>query len=219
MIQLLDITKKFGNTQNEIFLNTSFSIKNANSVVIRGRSGSGKSTLLRIIAGIDLNYSGQYLFQDEILRKNMRKMADYRLKHIGIVTQNYRLLSDRNVYNNIAFPLHCQGVNDKDVRKRVNSTMELLNLNSLQKKNPQQLSGGECQRVAIARAIIKNPDLIIADEPTGALDETSEREVLDALSVLNKNGHSLLIATHSDLVAGYCDNEYEIQHQKLVKIR
>lgn len=219
MIQLLNITKKFKDTQSDVFLNANFNIKNASSVVVRGRSGSGKSTLLRIIAGVDLNYSGDYLYKDKALVKDPKIMANHRLYHIGIVTQNYRLLSDRNVYNNIAFPLHCQGVNDKDVRKRVNSTMELLNLNSLQKKNPQQLSGGECQRVAIARAIIKNPDLIIADEPTGALDETSEREVLDALSVLNKNGHSLLIATHSDLVAGYCDNEYEIQHQKLVKIR
>ncbi len=219
MIQLQAITKKFKNSQNEVFSNTSFHIKNASSVVIRGRSGSGKSTLLRIIAGIDLNYSGDYIYKDKRLVKTARQMADFRLKRIGIITQNYHLLSDRTVYNNIAFPLRCQGIRDKEIQRRVISAIDLLKLEPIQSKYPNQLSGGQRQRVAIARAIIKNPDLIIADEPTGALDEASEREVLDALSLLNRNGHSLLIATHSDLVASYCNHEYNIHNNKLIQIR
>jgi ABC-type antimicrobial peptide transport system, ATPase component len=146
-------------------------------------------------------------------------MAQYRLKNIGIITQNYLLLNDRNVFNNIAFPLRCQNVAENEVRNRVIEALELLGLKELQNKFPKYLSGGESQRVAIARAIIKNPNLLIADEPTGALDEKSEEEVLEIFSFLQKQGQTMVIATHSQRVADSCDSEYLISNYKLEQLR
>ena len=203
MIALSGLTKKFRNSKIEIFSNTNFEMTNQNSIAIRGRSGSGKSTLLNIIAGIDMEYSGQYFYRNDLLIKKDHIMAAHRLKNIGIITQNYDLLTDRDVFNNIAFPLRCQNIKEREVKDIVNSTMDLLNLNELKKSYPRQLSGGQCQRVALARALVKKTELILADEPTGALDEYSEREILDTLAFLIKRGQKMIIATHSQVVASY----------------
>lgn len=224
MIQLTGITKQFGGGGSkravcEVFRNADFHIESSSSVAIRGRSGSGKSTLLSILAGLDLNYTGDYYFNGMLLTKNREKMAAYRLKHIGIVTQNYRLLSDRHCYDNVAFPLRCLKLDEKTIRQKVYATMTLLGVLAFKDKYPQELSGGQCQRVAIARAIVKSPDILLADEPTGALDEESEYEVLKVLNLLLSKGQTLLVATHSDLVAQHCASVYEIQDYAIRQIR
>ncbi|MBS4535522.1 ABC transporter ATP-binding protein [Clostridium sp. D2Q-14] len=222
MIYLSGITKKFKYSKGnscQVFLDANFDMKNYNSVALMGRSGSGKSTLLSIIAGLDVKYSGEYFFKGKLLPKDREKMSNYRMKHIGIITQDYHLLTDRNIFDNIAFPLRCQKIKAKEIHRRVLSVMDLLNLTEFQRKFPNQLSGGQCQRIAIARAVIKNPDLILADEPTGALDEDSEQEVLKALSLLMDKNQSIIIATHSQLVANYCDVEYKIKNQKFIQVR
>lgn len=222
MIKLVDINKEYNYGKNnscKVFSNTDYDMGDNSAVAIRGRSGSGKSTLLSIIAGLDLKYSGDYYFKQKLLSKDREDMADYRLQHIGIITQNYHLLTDRNVFNNIAFPLQCKKMKRNDILDKVRVTMDLLKLNDLQKKYPSQLSGGQCQRVAIARALVKNPDLILADEPTGALDETSEQEVLKVLSLLIEKGQRIIIATHSQQVADYCSAEYKISNYKLTQVR
>lgn len=223
MIQLKGITKRFGGGSKravcEVFCNTDLHIESSSSVAIRGRSGSGKSTLLSILAGLDLNYTGDYYFKEMLLTKNREKMAAYRLKNIGIVTQNYRLLSDRHCYDNVAFPLRCLKLDEKTIRQKVHATMTLLDVLAFKDKYPQELSGGQCQRVAIARAIVKSPDILLADEPTGALDEESEYEVLKVLKFLLSKGQTLLVATHSDLVAQHCASVYEIQDYAIRRIR
>jgi len=196
-----------------------FSIEDNGSVAIRSRSGSGKSTLLGMLAGLDLNYMGDYYFNDKKLEKNREIMASYRLKHIGIVTQHYQLLSDRNCYDNVALPLRCLKISEKAIRIKVEEVMDLLNVQAFKDKYPHELSGGQCQRVAIARAVVKSPDILLADEPTESLDEASEYEVLNVLDDLVSRGQTLIVATHSDLVARHCTNSYEIVDKKIKQIR
>lgn len=222
MIQLSGISKQFGggkSTVCDVFHNAYFNIASNQSVAIRGRSGSGKSTLLNILAGIDVKYTGEYYFNKKKLNKNIEEMAAYRLKHIGIVTQSYRLLSDRNCYDNIAFPLRCIKYDAKTIREKVESIMTLLDVHKYRDKYPHELSGGQCQRVAIARAVVKSPDILLADEPTGAMDEASEYEVLKVLDLLMSKGQSLIIATHSDLISQHCDSTYEIKDYEIKQIR
>lgn len=219
MIKLSGLTKKYRGSQKTLFQNVDFDIRESSTVALRGTSGSGKSTMLGIIAGLDVSYEGSYHYNGQLLLKNEKKMADYRLNNIGIVTQNYHLLSDRNVYNNIAFPLKCQKVKDTEIHNRVMDVMALLNLLELKDQYSRQLSGGQCQRVAIARAIVKNPAILLADEPTGALDEESEQEVLEALTMLKNEGQVIILSTHSQKVSNFCDSEYTIKNQKIFQVR
>lgn len=216
MIQLSGVTKKFyseNKVYSEIFTNTEINIRKSSSVSITGRSGSGKSTLLRILAGLDNDYIGNYYFMNKLLDKSLESLAKYRLKHIGLVTQNYSLLADKTCYANIAFPLQCLKYGKKDMNSKVEEVLELLNLGELKKRYPYELSGGQCQRIAIARAIVKSPDILLADEPTGALDEKSEQEVLKVFDDLRRKGQTLVIATHSDVVAKKCAINYVIKNK------
>jgi ABC-type lipoprotein export system ATPase subunit len=222
MIRLLGVTKQFGGGKSavcEVFSNADFNIAGSCSVAIKGRSGSGKSTLLSILAGLDLKYAGDYYFKEMKLQKDRGKMAVYRMRHIGIVTQNYRLLSDRHCYDNVAFPLRCLKLDEKTIREKVYETMTLLDVLMFKDKYPHELSGGQCQRVAIARAVVKSPDILLADEPTGALDEVSEYEVLKMLDLLLSKGQTLVVATHSDLVAQHCASTYEIRDYEIKRIK
>lgn len=146
-------------------------------------------------------------------------MAAHRLKHIGIVTQKYQLLSDRNCYDNIAFPLKCLKYDKNAIKDKVEEIMELLDLNEFKDRYPRELSGGQCQRIAIARAIVKSPDILLADEPTGALDKTSEYEILKVFDLLISKGQTLVVATHSDVVAKHCTLNYEIEDYKIKSIK
>lgn len=183
------------------------------SVAIMGRSGSGKSTLLRMLAGLDLDYSGDYRFHGEELTRTPDAMADFRLRNIGIVTQHYDLLSDRNVLQNVVF-----GAPDRrGAAVRAQRCLTQVHLDGFARKKVTRISGGEAQRVAIARALVKQPAVILADEPTGALDEGTEDRVLALFEELQHLGTRFVIATHSSRVAAACDRVLTISGHRLTR--
>ncbi|GAA3598549.1 ABC transporter ATP-binding protein [Klugiella xanthotipulae] len=215
MIRLEDVDKVVvepNGLRRDLFRSLNFSLSPAHSsVAILGRSGSGKSTLLKILAGLDTRYQGKYFFEGEPLLKNGATMARYRRENIGIVTQSYHLLSDRNVVQNVLL-----GFSGKKSIARAKECLALVQLEKFEKKSITQLSGGEAQRVAIARALVKNPRVILADEPTGALDEETENHILSVFSRLESEGHTLIVTTHNERVAGWCQSRLMLSDKKLV---
>lgn len=162
-----------------------------------GPTGSGKSSLLKMIYFDILPSEGEI----DVLGYNSRKTKNNNIhklrKKIGVIFQDYKLLKQRTVYENISLPLHINGVGRKKIKDNVEEALELTDLLDYQDKYPNQLSGGEQQRVCIARAIVKNPDLILADEPTGNLDPTAAHKILKILEQINKEGTTVIMATHN----------------------
>ena len=162
-----------------------------------GPTGSGKSSLLKMIYFDILPSKGEI----DVLGYNSRKTKNNNIhklrKKIGVIFQDYKLLKQRTVYENISLPLHINGVGRKKIKDNVEEALELTDLLDYQDKYPNQLSGGEQQRVCIARAIVKNPDLILADEPTGNLDPTAAHKILKILEQINKEGTTVIMATHN----------------------
>jgi len=173
-----------------------------------GPTGSGKSSLLKMIYFDILPSDGEI----DVLgynSKKTRKNSIHKLrKKIGVIFQDYKLLKQRTVYENIALPLHINGVGRKKIKDNVEEALELTDLLDYQDKYPNQLSGGEQQRVCIARAIVKNPELILADEPTGNLDPAAAHKILKILEQINKEGTTVLMATHNYKLIS--DRDYRI---------
>jgi len=183
------------------------------SVALLGRSGSGKSTLLRMLAGLDLDYDGSYLFDDQRLVRSPAAMARHRLERIGVVTQSYDLLPDRTVLANLVLG----AVERAGATARAAECLEFVGLAGHERRRPGSLSGGEAQRIAIARAMMKRPSVVLADEPTGALDEDTETQVLELFERAQAAGSTFVIATHSDRVAERCDRRFRIVDRRLVE--
>ena len=217
MILLNNIDKHYIETTGQkqvIFESASVDLSNHNSISIMGRSGSGKTTLLNILSGLDIHYRGCFLFDGAEMEKSKRKMTEFRLHNVGIVSQNYQLLTDRSVLENVALPLYCRKVNGSDARKEAYNVLSIVGVSHLAKKSAKKISGGEAQRVAIARALVKRPKLIIADEPTGALDEATEFDIMNLFIEIATNT-KIIIATHSNDVSGFCDAVYHIDKRKV----
>lgn len=220
MIELKNINKnirKNKKIERVLFENLNLSLSDStSSIAIMGRSGSGKTTLLNIIAGLDLNYEGEYFFNHHLVYKTMDKMADLRLKNISIITQHYNLLEERNALENILL-----GFNKKSAQAKSKATgyLKLVGLEGYEHKKIKHMSGGECQRVAIARAMAKEPRLLIADEPTGALDEETERIVLNIFQDLKLRGTKIILATHSKEVAKSCQQVVVIKDKVLKAVK
>lgn len=218
MIRLTSLSKSIRERNGEVrtlFRDLDFEVtESERSVAILGRSGAGKSTLLRILAGTDVDFSGVYSHGGNRLPKSAAGMARYRLEHIGIIPQSYDLLSDRSVAANVAIGCTQRAGN----KARVAACLELVGISHLAAKRPGQLSGGEAQRVAVARAIAKRPAIVLADEPTGALDEDTEEDVLDLFQRLQDAGTQFVIATHSDRVAQRCQRRTRITQHRLVNV-
>lgn len=215
MIHLVDLTKTVrepDGTQRVLLDALGLRIDGAGrSVAILGRSGSGKSTLLRILAGLDVDYSGTYLFEGEELHRDAGAMARHRRRHVGVVTQGYTLLDDRSVLANVRM-----GVLERTGRTdRARECLRLVGLEGYERRAPASLSGGEARRVAVARAIAKRPAVVLADEPTGALDAGTETQILELFADLERHGTTLVLATHSDRVAATCDRRLEIRSRTL----
>ena len=196
MIEILDVSKTYG-TGNRALRDVNITIEDGEFVFIMGRSGSGKTTLLRLIIKEEEPTSGEIIVND-IMLQNMRRrhIPKYR-RTLGIVFQDFRLLNDRNVFENVAFAQRVVGVPFRAIRESVPEMLKLVGLSSKYKAMPQQLSGGEQQRVAIARALINQPEVLLADEPTGNLDHQNAVEIMKLLLDINQMGTTVVVVTHS----------------------
>ena len=173
-------------------------------VAIMGPSGSGKSTLMNIIGCLDRPTSGSYELNGiNLLNRSDREMADIRLKNLGFVFQNFQLLSRQSALENVALPLVYAGIRKRERLKRAQAALEMVGLGDRISFNPTQLSGGQKQRVAIARAMVNRPKILLADEPTGALDSKSSRQLMALFEELNQSGVTIIMITHAPEMAAY----------------
>jgi len=200
MINSLNLTKIFRSQEVETTALSlvSLNITKGEFVAIMGPSGCGKSTLLNILGMLDTPTSGQlFINSQEVTGYSEKQRTILRKGLIGFVFQNFNLIDELTVYENIELPLLYQKISGADRRKKVNIALKQMNIAHRRNHFPQQLSGGQQQRVAIARAVVNNPKLILADEPTGNLDSSNGKEIMDLLTNLNENGTTIIMATHS----------------------
>lgn len=208
-MMLLDLKNIYKNYGEEPMLvpvlkDVTFQIEEGEYVAIMGPSGSGKTTLMNIIGCLDKMSDGSYLFEEEDVSKmNENALSDLRLEKIGFVFQNFNLLSTENALENVALPLVYAGVNKTERKKRAMEALQKVGLENRATFKPNQLSGGQKQRVAIARALINNPKVLLADEPTGALDQESGRQVMQLFQKLNDEGVTIIMITHDANVASH----------------
>ncbi len=196
MIILEDVSKTYS-TGAPALNGISLHIEPGEFVFIVGDSGSGKSTLIKLLLRELTPTSGKIVVnQTDVCRLKHRKVAKYR-RNIGVVFQDFRLLKDRNVYENVAFAQRVISVPARQIRKNVPSVLSLVGLAEKYKSRPRELSGGEQQRVAVARAIINKPPILLADEPTGNLDPKNSWEIMKLLEQINRNGTTVLVVTHN----------------------
>ena len=208
MIDLIDVYKSYGKGEAKVnaLCGVNLSIRQGEKLAIMGRSGCGKSTLLNIIGALLSMDQGTYLFNG--IKQDLsstKKLTHFRRDMVGFVMQYFALVEDMTVEQNIALPLLYQHINGGQIHGRVHSAMEAMGIINKRKKYPNELSGGQKQRVAIARALVKKPSLLLADEPTGALDEDTSREVLAVFDQLNQTGMTIVMVTHDKAVASRCD--------------
>ncbi len=206
MIEIKNLNKTFRTTDVETLAldGVNLSIAPGEFVAIMGPSGCGKSTLLNILGLLDNPTSGSYkLNGTEVANLKEKDRTSLRKGKIGFVFQSFNLIDELTVAQNVELPLTYLGVPAAERKKRVKETLERMNLGHRAKHKPMQLSGGQQQRVAIARAVVTQPDLILADEPTGNLDSTNGREVMDLLTELNRGGTTIIMVTHSKHDASY----------------
>ncbi len=204
MIKLKNITKSYslGQTKMPVLKGINLDIHQGEFVSIMGASGSGKSTLLNILGILDKYDSGEYLLSDTLVKNlSETKAANYRNRFIGFVFQSFNLVSFKNAVENVALPLYYQKVSRKKRNKMAMEYLEKVGLKEWAHHLPSEMSGGQKQRVAIARALIAQPKIILADEPTGALDSVTSHEVMNLLDEVNKQGITVIIVTHEQEVA------------------
>lgn len=196
MIRLENVTKTFGTGVSGLE-DITFAIERGEFVSIVGPTGAGKSTLFSLLIRETLPTSGSIIVGDfDIVKLPGHKIPHLR-KKVGVVFQDLKLLSDRTIFENIALPLQVAGLNASDSKRKVEDLMEQVQISMHRDKFPIQLSGGELQRAAIARALVLSPDILLADEPTGNLDPKTSKEIINILAEVNKNGTTILMATHN----------------------
>ncbi len=204
-IKKLHKSYKMGNSSLHVLKGIDLNIEKGEMVAIMGSSGSGKSTLLNIIGILDEHDSGEYSLDDvEIRNLNEKLAAQYRNKFLGFVFQSFNLINFKNAVENVALPLYYQGLGRKERLEKAMFHLEKVGLKDWAKHLPSELSGGQKQRVAIARALASEPKLLLADEPTGALDSGTSTEIMQFLQQLNDEGRTLLIVTHETDIANMC---------------
>lgn len=190
--------------------------KSGDLIALLGESGCGKSTLINIIGGLDNDYTGSVIIKNEFIRDFTEKqMDDYRKKRVGLIFQNYNLISHMTIKDNIEIAMTVSDIDEKVRSERAMDLLKLVGLKNFANKLPSQLSGGQRQRVAIARALANNPTIILADEPTGALDEESSQVVMDILKKIAESGKLVIIVTHSDKIARQCGRIVKIEDGKI----
>ncbi|MDO5302091.1 MAG: ABC transporter ATP-binding protein [Tissierellia bacterium] len=204
LLEMEDITRVFelGGVKNPVLKGISFSIEEGEFVTVMGQSGSGKSTLLYRVSGIDPEGGGRILLKGEDLsKKSQDEMADLRLKRMGFVFQNNYLLKNLNILDNIALPALKGGMSKGEATARAQELMEELGIGHIGAHPIQKVSGGQLQRAAVCRAMINGPDILFADEPTGALNSKNSQEVMDIFNELNGWGTTVMMVTHDAKIA------------------
>lgn len=192
-------------------------IKKGEMLAIMGKSGSGKSTLLNLLAGLDTPDDGQYIYNgEEINTKNQNRMAKFRRNDVGFVVQHFALIDEYNVSQNIALPLRYGKLKGVSTKKRIKEIAERLEIGEKLRKYPSQLSGGQAQRVAIARAIAHKPSILLADEPTGALDEETGKSIMNLFKEINKEGTTVIVVTHDANVASFCQRTIRLHDGNII---
>jgi putative ABC transport system ATP-binding protein len=219
LIQLIDIYKIYQMGSTEVRANDGISLKimEGEFVAIVGKSGSGKSTIMNIIGALDVPTTGQYILKgQDVSKMKDDALAEVRNKTIGFIFQQYNLLPKQNLLENVELPLLYAGVNKKHRKQIALEALKKLGIEDKWKNYPNQLSGGQQQRGAVARALAGNPSLILADEPTGALDSKTSRELLDFLKKLNEEGNTIVLITHDHSVAEEANRIITLRDGKII---
>ena len=219
MIELVNIHKSYhlGKEEVPILKDINLKIYDGEFVAIMGPSGSGKSTLMNIIGCLDRSSSGSYLLNEqEISTYSDEQLAKVRNIHIGFVFQQFQLLPRLTAVENVELPMVYAGVSRKERRARAEAALEKVGLSERMKHLPSELSGGQKQRVAIARSIVNNPTLILADEPTGALDTKTSADIMEQFSKLNADGTTVVVITHEPEVAEYTSRTVIVRDGKVL---
>ena len=207
-----------GTNQERALNDVTLEIAPAKITAIYGPSGCGKTSLLSIISGLDSQYQGNLYFKDQNMRDfSERDLTYFRKAHIGFVFQNFNLIPHQSVLENVKMPLYVKNMTDKEMIEIAEKELSRLGIGEFIKKNVKQLSGGQKQRVAIARALVNNPEMIVADEPTGFLDSQSQENVLEIFKELAEAGKTVIIVTHNPEVADYADVVIKMKDGEVVE--
>lgn len=217
MILLSNVSKTYPNGSTALD-DVSFFIERGEFVFIVGPSGSGKSTLIKLLMHEETPTDGQVIINNKDIGKLKRREIPYLRRSMGVVFQDFRLLSNKTVYENVAFAMDIIGASRKEIRKQVPTVLSLVGLSHKAKSYPDELSGGEQQRVALARALVNNPAFLIADEPTGNLNPKVAMEIMELLDNINKRGTTIIMATHAkDIVDAMKKRVIAIEEGKIVR--
>lgn len=222
MIQLSNVTKSYEVAEEtfDVLSDVNLVIGKGEYMSIMGPSGSGKSTLMNIIGCLDHPTSGQYHFQGmELSAAKDQELAVIRNRSIGFVFQQFYLLPRLNARRNVELPMIYAGISQKERKERAEMALEKVGLADRMKHMPNELSGGQKQRVAIARAIVNEPDLILADEPTGALDSKTSGSIMEQFTKLNEEGTTVVLVTHEEEIAAYTNRIVVVRDGRLAQDR
>lgn len=218
MIEFKNVTKQFEDAGNIALSNASFTIENGEFVFLVGSSGAGKTTITKLLMRETNVSEGEVLLDGIDITKLPDKEIPYLRRKMGVVFQDFRLLEDRTVYENVEFAMRIVGASSRDIRKRVPEVLNEVGLNYKAKMYPRQLSGGEQQRVALARALANHPLILIADEPTGNLNPKTAMEIMEILDEINRMGTTIIMATHAkDIVDVMKKRVIEVQDGNIIR--
>ena len=219
ILQLDHVYKDYtrGKTEVPVLKDICLEVEEGEYLAIMGPSGSGKTTLMNLIGCLDVPTSGEYILDDQKINElDDNDLADIRNQYIGFVFQNFYLLPKMNALDNVALPLLYAGVPQKERRERAAEALKSVGLEERMAFLPNQLSGGQCQRVAIARAMVTNPHLLLADEPTGALDTTAGNQIMEIFRELSNRGMTIIMITHEPSIAACANKTYHILDGQLI---
>ena len=220
MIKIKNLHKSYqmGKNSLHVLKGIDFEVREGELVAIMGSSGSGKSTLLNIIGMLDNYDEGSYELGEVLIKKmDETKAAKYRNKFLGFVFQSFNLINYKNALENVVLPLYYQGVSRKEREEKALKYLDDVGLKEWATHLPTELSGGQKQRVAIARAMVGEPKVLLADEPTGALDSNTSKEVLDLIQKINKAGKTILVVTHEQDIAEMCSRIIKLKDGVIVE--
>jgi cell division transport system ATP-binding protein len=216
MIKFVNVSKRYPET-GDVLRNVSFHLRRGEIAFLTGHSGAGKSTLLRLIAAMERCSRGQILLDGQDLSHTKENQLPFIRRKMGFIYQDYKLLQDRTVFDNVALPLVIAGFGHHEIVRRVRAALDKVSLTGKEKKYPLALSGGEQQRVGIARAVVNKPPMIIADEPTGNLDPQLSKEIMFLFGQFQQVGVTVLIASHDiSLITQLNHRVLKLDHGQLV---